>query len=232
MFFDVMALPDPYEFAFLISEMSRYQENRLFEPIRVESHAVRWLQWMHRPWHGAGHIQHQHSTPKTNALRRHPPPFFDRPSRDELTIGLRSLTELRGLEDLEYTLNTSRRQMNILLWVLQVALAWLCIAGGAFQIFKIEQLQKNVASMRALPRGLWAFLGAFSCLAGLGLILPGATHVLPVLTPIAATAVAAESILISAFYIYYGDFPPMTYSVAMAITAAFISYGRFALTPL
>ena len=122
--------------------------------------------------------------------------------------------------------------MNILLWVLQIALAWLCIAGGIFQIFKIEQLQKNVASMRALPRGLWAFLGAFGCLAGLGLILPGATNVLPVLTPIAAAAVAAESVLISAFYVYYGDSSPLIYSAAMAIMAAFISYGRFALKPL
>jgi len=122
--------------------------------------------------------------------------------------------------------------MNILLWVLQIALAWLSIAGGVFQIFKIEQLQKNVASMRALPRGLWAFLGAVGCLAGLGLIVPGATHVLPVLTPIAAAVVAAESILISAFYITYGDRSPLGYSVAMAIIAAFISYGRFALKPL
>jgi len=37
--------------------------------------------------------------------------------------------------------------------------------------------------------------------------------------------------LISAFYIYYGDSSPMIYSVAMAIMAAFISYGRFALKP-
>jgi hypothetical protein len=122
--------------------------------------------------------------------------------------------------------------MNILLWVLQIALAWLCIAGGAFQMFKVDELQKNVASMRALPRGLWAFLGAFGCVAGLGLILPGATHVLPGLTAIAAAAVAAESLLISGFYVYYGDRSPMTYSVAMAVMAAFISYGRFALTPL
>lgn len=42
--------------------------------------------------------------------------------------------------------------MNILLWALQVALALLCIAGGTFKVFKIEQLQKGVASMRALPR--------------------------------------------------------------------------------
>ena len=119
--------------------------------------------------------------------------------------------------------------MNTLLWVLQIALAWLCIAGGAFQIFKIKQLQKDVAAMRALPRGLWAFLGAFGCLAGLGLVLPGATNVLPVLTPIAAAAVAVQSALISAFYVYYGDVSPLPYSLVMALMAAFISYERFAL---
>ena len=121
--------------------------------------------------------------------------------------------------------------MNILLWVLQVALAWLCIAGGFFQIFKIEQLQKNVAAMRGLPRGLWAFLGAFGCLAGLGLILPGATNVLPGLTAYAAAAVVAESALITAFYVHFGDRSPLGYSLAMAVIAAFISYGRFALKP-
>ena len=121
--------------------------------------------------------------------------------------------------------------MNILLWILQIALAWLCIAGGIYQIFKIEQMQKNVASMRALPRSLWAFLGAFGCGAGLGLILPGAINVLSILTPIAAVAVAAESVLISAFYIYYKDYSPMGYSLVMVCMAVFIAYGRFALSP-
>jgi hypothetical protein len=122
--------------------------------------------------------------------------------------------------------------MNILLWVLQIALAWLCVAGGVFQIFKIEQLKKNVAAMRALPRAVWACLGAFGCLAGLGLILPGAINVLPGLTAIAAAAVVGESLLITACYLYYRDFSPMLYSVAMAIMAAFIAYGRFVLKPL
>ena len=121
--------------------------------------------------------------------------------------------------------------MNILLWVLQVALALLCISGGIFQIFKIEDLQKGVAAMRELPQSLWAFLGAFGCLGGLGLILPGATNVMPGLTPIVAAAVAAQSALVSAFYIYYRDFSPLPYSAAMVIMAAFISYGRFALQP-
>jgi hypothetical protein len=121
--------------------------------------------------------------------------------------------------------------MNILLWVLQIVLGLLCIAGGAFKIFKIEDLQTTVASMRALPHALWAFIGAFECLAGLSLVLPGAINVLPGLTPIAAAAVAVESVLVTALYIYYGDSAPVTYTVAMAIMAAFIAYGRFALKP-
>jgi hypothetical protein len=64
------------------------------------------------------------------------------------------------------------------------------------------------------------------------LILPGAIDVLPGATAIAAAAVAAHSILITAFYVYYRDRSPMIYTVAMAVMAAFVSYGRFALTPL
>ena len=114
--------------------------------------------------------------------------------------------------------------MNILLWVLQIVLAWFCIAGGFYQMFKVDELKKVAASMRALPRGLWAFLGAFSFLCGLGLLFPA-------LTPLAAAAVAVESVFLSVLYIYFGDFSPLFYSVAMAVIAAFIAYGRFALKP-
>lgn len=119
--------------------------------------------------------------------------------------------------------------MNILLWVLQIVLAWLCIAGGFFQIFRIDELKKGVASMRALPGWVWTFLGAFGCVAGLGLVLPGILCDCPQLVPIAATAIALHSILISGIYIYYGDRSPLGFSAAMAVVAAFIAFGRFAL---
>jgi hypothetical protein len=122
--------------------------------------------------------------------------------------------------------------MNIPLWIVQVALAWFCIAGGVFQLFKFDQLQKGVAAMRELPQGLWAFFGAFGCLAGLALILPGALGVLPVLTPVAAAAIAVQSVVISALYTRYGDSSPRMYSLAMVALAAFVSYGRFTLAPL
>jgi hypothetical protein len=40
-----------------------------------------------------------------------------------------------------------------------------------------------------------------------------------------------QSLLISALYLYYGDRSPMTYTVVMALIAAFIAYGRFVLSP-
>jgi uncharacterized membrane protein YphA (DoxX/SURF4 family) len=122
--------------------------------------------------------------------------------------------------------------MNILLWVLQVALAFLCLGGGSFKIFKIDELQATVNAMRELPHGLWAIMGAIECLTGLCLILPGALNVLPRLTPIAAAVLAVQSLLISALYLSYADFAPLPYSLIMAAMAAFIAYGRFVLKPL
>ena len=110
--------------------------------------------------------------------------------------------------------------MNILLWVLQIALALLCISGGAFQIAKYEDLKKQAAAIRELPKGLWAFFGACNVLGGLGLFVPA-------VTPFAAAFVAVVSIVISALYIKYGDKSPLAFSAAMALMAALIAYGRF-----
>ena len=122
--------------------------------------------------------------------------------------------------------------MNILLWVLQLALTLLCLGGGTFKIFKIAELQTTVNAMRELPHGLWAFMGAVECLAGLCLVLPGALKLWPRTTPLAAAVLTAQSLLISAIYLAYGDYAPLPYSLVMAAMAAFIAYGRFVLKPL
>jgi hypothetical protein len=46
--------------------------------------------------------------------------------------------------------------MNILLWILQAALAFLYISGGAYKVFKFDQLANH---MHVLSRGGWRVLG-------------------------------------------------------------------------
>jgi hypothetical protein len=122
--------------------------------------------------------------------------------------------------------------MNILLWVLQCALAFLCISGGLYQLAQLDELKKGVAAMRELPKPLWMFLGALGALAGLGLIVPGVVGPLPILVAVSAAVVVVHSGLISGFYLYFGDKAPLPYALAMTAMAAFICAGRLFLSPL
>lgn len=122
--------------------------------------------------------------------------------------------------------------IGIFLWIVQVLLALMCVGGGAFQIFKLDDLAKGVRAMREVPRGVWAVLGAIGIVAGLGLVLPGLLHVLPGATAIAALVVAAENAVISGLYLRYGDRPPLPYSLAITGMALLVAIGRLTVAPL
>ena len=125
--------------------------------------------------------------------------------------------------------------MNVLLWVLQVVLAVLSIAGGAYKVFSFEELAKMPAT-GALPRGGWGALGAFEMLCGILLIVPAATKWMPVLTPLAAAALVLESLVLAVLFARYSlrlaATNPLVWVVGMAVIAAFVAYGRYALRPL
>ncbi len=123
--------------------------------------------------------------------------------------------------------------MNVLLWVLQVALALLYLAGGAYKAFMFDEL---ASQMRALPRGGWRALGVLEMLCAVLLIVPAAAKWMPVLTPLAAAALALETLALAALYARYSlkltAANPLVWSVVMGLLAAFVAYGRHALRPL
>lgn len=125
--------------------------------------------------------------------------------------------------------------MNIVLWILQIALALLALAGGAYKVLMPEELAKMPATA-ALASGGGAALGVFEMLCGVLLIVPAAIKWKPVLTPLAAAALALESLALAALYAQYslqltaGN--PLVWVVAMALMAAFVAYGRYAPKPL
>ena len=121
--------------------------------------------------------------------------------------------------------------MNILLWILQDTLAFLCLSGGFYKVLQFDTLQKGVVAMQKLPKALWMLFGVIEVLAGVALIVPGAFDILPSLTVLAASVLAIESLVISGLYLKYADKAPIPFSVAIAVMAVVIAYGRFAISP-
>ena len=86
--------------------------------------------------------------------------------------------------------------MNILLWILQVALALFCLAGGAYKLFQFDELAK-VPATAALPRAGWGAIGVLEMLCAVLLIVPVAVKWMPILTPLAAAVLAVEALALS-----------------------------------
>src|SRR5262245_46034194 len=120
--------------------------------------------------------------------------------------------------------------MNILIWVVQIALALLSFAGGAYKVFMFDELAKMPAT-GALSPGGWNALGVFEMLCAVLLIVPAAAKWMPALTPLAAVALALESLGLAVLYAQYSlDLTatnPLVWVVAMGLMAAFVAYGRY-----
>lgn len=115
--------------------------------------------------------------------------------------------------------------MNVLLWVVQVLLAMLSIAGGSYKILAYDQLAK-MPQAAPIPHGGWIAIGVFEIVCGLLLIIPRFR-----LIPVAAALLAIEGIGLAAVDARYStEFTaqnPLVWVVLMAVMGAFVAFGRF-----
>jgi hypothetical protein len=122
--------------------------------------------------------------------------------------------------------------MNNLLWVLQVLAALLFGASGVMKVFMFDKVSKDVPSFGALPRNAWTILGILELICVAGLIAPAAFHWHPMLTVVAATVLAIESLVFIGVHLKYGEITPIIMSAILGLVMAFIAYGRFVLAPI
>ena len=115
--------------------------------------------------------------------------------------------------------------MNVIIWIFQVALALMLLAGGSYKLFKVDALAKT-PSGNALPRSAWRAIGAVEMVCGFLLVIPA-------LAPLAAAVIVVESLFLAAIYARHSlavkATNPLVYVVPIALVAAFIAYGRYAL---
>lgn len=118
--------------------------------------------------------------------------------------------------------------MNAVMWTVQIVLALLFVAGGAYKMTSADQL---AGAMGAMAPGLWRLVGAIEVVGGLLLVVPGMMQRLPMLTPAAAALLVVESIALSAFYASYSTTVaasnPLVWTVVMAVLTAVVAVGRF-----
>lgn len=122
--------------------------------------------------------------------------------------------------------DTRNKYVNIFLWILQILLALWNITGGIYMINNYGSLA-NPWALNALPKTVWAALGAIQVVFALGLVLPGAFRILPKLTSIAAICLSVISLLGIALYVAYAGFPGILWAVVPAILYTFVAYGRW-----
>jgi hypothetical protein len=119
--------------------------------------------------------------------------------------------------------------MNILLWVLQVLAALLYGASGVMKVFLFDKVSGDVPSFGALPRQAWMALGILELVCTVGLIVPGAFHWHPMLTVVAATVLAIESLVFIGVHVKYRETMSIAMSGVLGVIMAFVAYGRMGL---
>ena len=122
--------------------------------------------------------------------------------------------------------------MNILLWVLQVLAALMYGASGVMKVFMFDKISADVPSFGALPREGWMALGILELVCTVGLIVPAALHWQPMLTVVAATVLAIESLVFIWVHVQYRETASIIMCVVLGLLMAFIAYGRMVLKPI
>ena len=115
--------------------------------------------------------------------------------------------------------------MNTALWILQGLLAFAMFGAGSFKLATPHaKLSEKMKWARTWPPARVKLLGLAQVLGALGLILPGAMHFLPVLTPIAAACLLV--LMLGAVKTHVDLAEPIAAPAVLAVLARLIALGR------
>jgi len=120
-----------------------------------------------------------------------------------------------------------QQSLHVGLWIAQIALAvFFALAGFVHGVLPIEQTAKSARWAADLPVLLVKFIGAAEIAGAIGLIVPAAFRVLPMLTPLAALGLATIMALAIPFHISRGETRIIGMHVVVGLLAVFVGWGR------
>ncbi|MEC3979327.1 DoxX family protein [Amycolatopsis sp. H20-H5] len=118
--------------------------------------------------------------------------------------------------------------MNVVLWIVQGALALLFLMAGVTKVSKPkEKLAGQMKWVVDSSPGFVKFVGAVEVLGALGLVLPALTKIATVLTPLAAVGLAIVSIGAVVIHVRAKEPRETGFTVVLTLLAVFVAWGRF-----
>ncbi|SFF17311.1 DoxX-like family protein [Paenibacillus catalpae] len=117
--------------------------------------------------------------------------------------------------------------MNITLWVFQGLAALAFVYSGWLKAFQHDKAKASWGWAKDVPKGLVVFIGLAELLGAIGLIVPQALNVAPVLAPIAATALAAVVLFGAVLHLTRKEYREIGVNAVFILLAAVVAIGRF-----
>jgi len=120
--------------------------------------------------------------------------------------------------------------MNIALWIGQALLAFVCVVSGSLKSTQSRErmIETGQTAAKIVPLPLMRTAGVTELVAVLGLILPWATGVAPVLTPVAATGFGVTMLLALTVHTRLREPRAVATNLGILAVCAFVAIGRFA----
>ncbi|WP_217595147.1 DoxX family protein [Cohnella sp. GbtcB17] len=116
--------------------------------------------------------------------------------------------------------------MNIALWIVQGLLAVGVLYAGWMKAVQYEKGAAAWGWVKEVPKGFVVSVGVLELLGAAGLILPEATGIAPVLTPIAAISLAAVVLFGALFHIFRSEYREIGINVVFLALAVLVAVGR------
>ncbi|GAB3068532.1 DoxX family protein [Pedococcus soli] len=118
--------------------------------------------------------------------------------------------------------------MNTVLWILQIVLALFFAMAGVTKLSQPkEKLRARLPWVEDFSAGTVRFIGAVELLGAIGLVLPAATGIAVVLTPLAAVGLAVVMALAAVTHLRRGEPQALAINVPVLLVAAFVAWQRF-----
>lgn len=118
--------------------------------------------------------------------------------------------------------------MNVFLWILQLVLAAMFAMAGVMKSTQPkEKLAGRLPWTADFSQATVRFIGIVEFAAALGLILPAATGIAPVLTPLAATGLVVMMVPAAITHARREEPGAIAFNAVLLILAALVAWGRF-----